>query len=95
MGMLAENATKKRVTPAGDPRRAVLGADPPVRPGAGRGGATQLGDTLWEVGITHLKDGPCTPAVPEDYDAAILRTSIPKYSPTGLTGAPRSPSGAR
>lgn len=52
-------------------------------------GPVGVDETLWEVGITHLKDGLCTPAVPEDYDTAILHTSVLKYSPTGLTGAPQ------
>lgn len=54
-----------------------------------RSGPITLGESLWEVGITCLKDGLCTPAVPEDYDTAILQTSILKYSPSGLSGAPQ------
>jgi hypothetical protein len=45
--------------------------------------------TLWEVGLTHLKDGLLTPAVPEDWDSAILQTSTFRLMQSGLTGAPQ------
>lgn len=44
---------------------------------------------LWEVGMTHLKDGLCTPAVPADFDSAILQMSRFRLSHEGLTGAPQ------
>ena len=55
----------------------------------GQSGPIELSETLWEVGIVNLKDGLCLPAVPEDYDSAILQTSILKYSAIGVTGAPQ------
>lgn len=55
----------------------------------GQTGAVTLSETLWEIGITELNDGLCTPAVPADYKSAILQTSVLKYAPTGLTGAPQ------
>jgi hypothetical protein len=47
------------------------------------------GATLWEVGLTHLKDGLCAPAVPEDWDSAILQTSTFRLMQYGLQGAPQ------
>lgn len=55
-------------------------------------GATTPSDAsaiLWEVGMTHLKDGLCTPAVPEDYDSAILQISTFRLTQSGVTGAPQ------
>lgn len=56
---------------------------------AGENGPVHLAETHWDVGITQLKKGLCAPAVPEDYDAAILQTSVLRYSSTGITGAPQ------
>jgi hypothetical protein len=42
---------------------------------------------MWEVGMTHLKDGLCTPAVPEDFDSGILQVSKFQLTGKGLPGA--------
>lgn len=55
----------------------------------GQSGVIGLNETLWDVGINHLKDGLCTPAVPEDYDTALLQTTVLRYSASGVQGAPQ------
>lgn len=42
---------------------------------------------LWEVAMSHLKDGLCTPAVPEDFDTATLQVSRFRLAQQGLAGA--------
>jgi len=44
---------------------------------------------LWEVGMTWLKDGLCTPAVPADYDTAMLQVNKFRLSKGSLEGAPQ------
>jgi hypothetical protein len=45
--------------------------------------------TIWQLGMSHLKDGLCAPAVPEDYDSAILQTSTFRLTNAGMSGAPQ------
>jgi hypothetical protein len=52
-------------------------------------GASPRTAYLWEVGLTHLKDGLCTPAVPADWDCALLQVTMYRLSGTGLAGAPQ------
>ena len=47
------------------------------------------GIRLWEVGMTWLKKGLCTPAVPEDFDTAILQVSKFQITQRGLAGGPQ------
>lgn len=51
--------------------------------------AIAMGETLWEVGISHLKKGLCEPAVPAAYDVAMLQVSAFKLHPAGISGAPQ------
>lgn len=44
---------------------------------------------MWEVGMTHLKDGLCVPVVPADFDSAILQVSKFQLTGKGLPGAPQ------
>jgi hypothetical protein len=44
---------------------------------------------MWEVGMTRLKDGLCAPAVPGDFDTAILQVSKFQLSQIGLHAAPQ------
>jgi hypothetical protein len=44
---------------------------------------------FWEVGMTHLKDGLCTPAIPADFDSAMLQVSKFRLTKKGLFGAPQ------
>ena len=53
------------------------------------GATATLATRHWEVGMVHLKDGLLTPAVPADYDSAVLTTSMICYSSNGLTGGPQ------
>jgi hypothetical protein len=46
-------------------------------------------ETIWQLGMTHLKDGLCVPAVPADYDTAILQTSTFRLTNAGMSGAPQ------
>ena len=39
--------------------------------------------------MTNLKDGLCSPAVPQDYDTAILQISMFRMSENGVAGAPQ------
>jgi hypothetical protein len=43
--------------------------------------------TLWEVGISTLKDGLCTPAVPSDYDTGLLEVTMMRLTQNGQAGA--------
>jgi hypothetical protein len=44
---------------------------------------------MWELGMTRLKDGLCGPAIPDDFDSAILQVSKFQISKLGLAGAPQ------
>ena len=41
------------------------------------------------MALNHLKDGLCTPAVPEDYDSAMLQVNRFRLSKGNLEGAPQ------
>jgi hypothetical protein len=45
--------------------------------------------TFWVVGLNHLKDGLCVPAVPADHDSAILQLARFQLTKDGLVGAPQ------
>jgi hypothetical protein len=47
------------------------------------------GPLLWEVGVINLKDGLCTPAIPADYDTAILEVTLMRVTKNGQPGAPQ------
>jgi hypothetical protein len=44
---------------------------------------------MWTAGMTRLKNGLCAPAVPEDFDSAILQVSKFQLSQLGVHGAPQ------
>lgn len=44
---------------------------------------------LWEVSMSRLKDGLCTPAIPADFDSAMLQMSRFRLTQRGLRGAPQ------
>jgi hypothetical protein len=46
---------------------------------------------LWEVGMTRLKNGLCAPAVPEDFDTAILQVSKFQLTKSADAAWPRVP----
>jgi hypothetical protein len=46
-------------------------------------------DTYWQMGLTHLKDGLCLPAVPPDYDTSILQCCLLRIREIGQGGAPQ------
>ncbi len=52
-------------------------------------GPGDAASNLWMLGMTHLKDGLCTPAVPDDYDSAILQVIRFRLNKDGLSGAPQ------
>ena len=52
-------------------------------------GKRDAASNLWMLGMTHLKDGLCAPAVPDDYDSAILQVVRFRMNKDGLTGAPQ------
>lgn len=46
-------------------------------------------DTHWRLGLTRLKDGLCQPAVPPDFDSALLECSLLRLGQFGQAGAPQ------
>jgi hypothetical protein len=52
-------------------------------------GPRDAASNLWMLGMTHLKDGLCAPAVPDDYDSAILQVIRFRLNKDGLSGAPQ------
>jgi hypothetical protein len=51
--------------------------------------ASGVADTHWRLGLTRLKDGLCQPAVPPDFDSAILECSLMRLAQTGQAAAPQ------
>jgi hypothetical protein len=51
--------------------------------------ASGVADTHWRLGLTRLKDGLCQPAVPPDFDSALLECSLMRLGENGQAGAPQ------
>lgn len=51
--------------------------------------ANTFSGQLWEVGLTVLRNGLCTPAVPDDYTTALLQVNGFRLSKGTLEGAPQ------
>lgn len=52
-------------------------------------GTRDASAALWTLGLTHLKPGLCVPAVPDEYDTAILNVVRFRLNVEGLSGAPQ------